>query len=244
MTDSDIERIVSAADPARRAKVPVVKLPQTETYYERMDVVVVWPDEGEKDSRKRSPARSLLYASVICIMAGLLTIGGITIADHATRTTDQRPLSGHHTRSSQPNEIDQYAVDFANFLGDASPQTLTWVSTTDSAAGPVLGNGELNADTPVYVLEISGGTWAGGSWQSTPGKIPSTTEAPATTSTTLNTSIVLVIVVNTESWTAISYGTRPALVDLSSLGTVTTDSLSGITPIPSVTFVQRYHPDR
>jgi hypothetical protein len=156
-----------------------------------------------------------------------LVIVGLALGNHAvSHSAPPRPAA----RSPLAVEIDQFAVDFAADAGNTDPGSVTWGACP--AGGDAANPGLCQPGSPLtYVLAITGGAGgdfyiyaAGAQFGGTPPHAP-----------------FVVTFFSPSTWDVGDLSLSPTPVDLSSLGSVETDSLAGIPPISTSAFQAKYH---
>jgi hypothetical protein len=165
-------------------------------------------------TRRVAVASALLLTSVAFVVVGAL-------AGFAHRGGTEPLGRGHE--SVVASNIDTLAVQLAASYQDSSPSSVTWVASTRQDALSLWGIGNGVPATPVYVLEISGGSFS----DSDSGGIPGGA-SPASTS-----SRYLVAIVTQSSLSATTSNDNVTDIEvagsvpsLNSLGTPVTDPLS------------------
>ncbi len=162
--------------------------------------------------------------SVVAVASLLGPNHRLTVARHSARAT------------AAASEIDQMAENLAATDGNPTASSVSWVSTTLSQAQSLTEGGSASAgsgpasvsDPGVYLVVVTGGglfTFQGAS-------VPSGASLPR--------GSVLWGAISQSTWQWLGVGVGGTSFDLSSLGTVTTDSLSGLKPMTAKQFRDRY----
>jgi hypothetical protein len=162
------------------------------------------------------------------IMTLLLTPKGFvtsySLSDQALNLGKLGPVTRllpdvYHATSSVATQLDQLAIDTANWAGDPNVSSVTWVATTRGAALTAQGGGEVgDPSDPVYLLEIQGSFILNVS-------TPVAGEAP-----TCGAFVFMYFQNNFNNAGRDCLAVGQPEVDLSTLGTPETDNLVGLSP--------------
>jgi len=163
------------------------------------------------------------------IRKGVL-VCGVLLAVSVLVSAQEKGPNNH--RSAVARAVDQAAVDLASHNGNSSPQSVTWIATTQDAAvtafnNPPGGGSPVQGGAAVYALVITGGKFTMYSASRMNAGPP-----PAG-------SVFVAILSQTDfSWLGGGVGNVPQ--SLASLGSSETDSLVGIAPETFAKFHSQY----
>jgi hypothetical protein len=173
-------------------------------------------------------AIAVFIVPISVVVAGIAAGGGLVSVGHTSAPNRGHAL--HPNSAAGPNAaIDQLSEDFAALAGDPQVSSAQWVaSNRGAAASELMGATIYGASTqrPVYAIEMTGSFVL--SWV----HVPSGKHPPAGTT--------LQIIVDQSTWQVLDLGVQNSVGDLGSLGPISNDNLSGLSPMTESSWQNRF----